>query len=97
MICFEGGISAHCAGTVSSGEGDSFVEKEQLGVAVGGHQFSMPVVVDELADDPKLPAPGCLGEGFVGAMEATPVAHIEPTMGSEFDAGVGGDAILEGH
>ena len=82
---------------MSGGEGDGFIEEEKFGVAVGFHELAVPVFVDEVADDPELPAPGGFDELFLVVVEASAVAHEESAGGDCFDLGGGGDSVLEGH
>jgi len=91
------GAAAERAGAVACGEGDGFVEEEQLGVVARLHDLTVPVLVSQQAGDPGFVAPAGAAQGLRVVMQNAAIAH-EQTPGGMFDEVAGGeDAVLVWH
>jgi hypothetical protein len=89
--------AAFGTGTVAGGERHGFIQEEELGVAVRGHDFAMAAFEFEDAGDPAAALEGSddLAAGVVQAAAA--IAQHGSASGGSKEGAVGVDAILEGH
>ena len=92
----EPGASTFGAGSMAGGEGRRFIEEEELGVAVRGHDRPMPTPELEHADEPSLdlPRPKDVSRGIV---ENAPIAHHRPLLRRGDDLAERRDPILSWH
>ena len=89
--------AAKPAGTVAGGEGYGLVEEEEFGVAVWGHELTLPALEAEGADEPGPCAPAVCDELSVLVVQAAAIAHEESALGHGLDGGEWCDAVAQWH
>ncbi len=89
--------SAKSAGAVPGGQRDGFVQEKQLGVVSGLHDFAVPILVGQIADDPGFVTPAGFANLLVFIVQDAAIAHEQAAGGVADDLGRGEDAILVGH
>lgn len=92
-----GGPAAFPAGPVTRRQGHGLVMKEQLGIAVRGHQGATAVLEFGQTADPGLVPPAGGGQAAMVIMQHTAIAHKAATGRVGEDLSCGLDTVLQRH
>ena len=88
--------AAKGAGTVSCGQGDGFVEKEEFGVMSGAHHLSVPVFPVQNANDPGFVTPAGTAKTLMRVVKNAAVAHKGAALGRCDNLAGGQNTVLQG-